>query len=170
MKAYLRSARIAPKKANLVARMVRGMPVPAALDALAHTNKKAARLIETLLQSAMANASFNAKQDPQQMVIASIVVNQGMAYRRGMPKARGQTRPYRKFLSHIEIILAYPDVEGVSEGKNQKKQKSQKSDKTGESASQDAKKPVKQLRSAKEKEKKNIKSSVSSASSVSSVS
>ncbi len=169
MKAYLRSARIAPKKANLVARMVRGMPVPAALDALAHTNKKAARLIETLLQSAMANASFNAKQDPQQMVIASIVVNQGMAYRRGMPKARGQTRPYRKFLSHIEIILAYPDVEGASEGKNPKKPKGdEKKAKGKEKASQEAKKPVQSTRSKTKRSEASSDSSVSSVSPVSS--
>ncbi|MFA6039487.1 MAG: 50S ribosomal protein L22 [Candidatus Peribacteraceae bacterium] len=163
MKAYLRSVRIAPKKANLIARMVRGMPVPAAVIALQHTNKKAARIVEKLLLSAMANASHNEKQDPEQMVIASIVVNQGQAYRRGMPKARGQTRPFRKFLSHIELVLGYP-----SEGKSPRIPKSPRKDKNEGSASQDAKKPVKQVRSAKEK--KNTKSSDSSISSVSSAS
>ena len=44
MKAYAYSLRIAPKKANIVAKMVRGMPVPAAMQSLQRTHKKAARL------------------------------------------------------------------------------------------------------------------------------
>ena len=108
MKAHLQSARIAPKKANLIAMMVRGMPVPGAMEALRKTHKKGARMIELLLRSAIANASHNDKQDPQTMVITSIIVNQGQAYRRGMPMARGRTRPYRKFLSHISLELGFP--------------------------------------------------------------
>jgi large subunit ribosomal protein L22 len=108
MKAYLHSVRIAPKKANLLARMVRGLSVPEAMDQLTRTNKKAARIMETLLRSAIANASHNDKQDPQTMVIKTVIVNQGQAYHRGMPKARGQMRPYRKFLSHITLTLGLP--------------------------------------------------------------
>src|SRR4051812_16688479 len=104
MKATLQSVRIAPKKANLIAKMVRGMTVPVAVEALRRTDKKAARMIENLLRSAIANASHNDKQDPQMMIIKTIIVNQGQAFHRGMPKARGQTRPYRKFQSHIEIV------------------------------------------------------------------
>jgi large subunit ribosomal protein L22 len=108
MKAHLRSIRIAPKKANLIAKMVRGMSVPDAMESLRRTNKKGARMLEQLLRSAIANASHNDRQDPQTMVIKTVVVNQGTAYRRGMPKARGQMRPYRKFLSHISITLGFP--------------------------------------------------------------
>ena len=108
MKAILRSVRIAPKKANLIAKMVRGMAVADAMETLRLTHKKAARLIEGLLRSAIANTSHNLKQDPQTMVIKSIIVNQGTHYRRGIPKARGQTRPIKKFLSHIEIELGFP--------------------------------------------------------------
>lgn len=107
MKASLHSVRLAPKKANLIALMVRGMSVPDAVEALRLTHKKGARIIEKLLRSAIANASHNDKQDPQQMIIKTIVVNQGTAYRRGMPKARGQMRPYRKFLTHIDLVLGY---------------------------------------------------------------
>ncbi len=124
MKATLHAVRLAPKKANLIALMVRGMSVPAAVEALRLTHKKGARLIEKLLLSAMANANHNDKQNPQQMIIKTIVVNQGTAYRRGMPKARGQTRPYRKFLSHIDIVLGYVE---------DKKEKTEKKDKKGAS-------------------------------------
>ena len=111
MKAYANSIRIAPKKANLIAKMVRGMTVPDAVESLRRTNKKAAHIIGDLLRSAIANASHNFKQDPQMMVIKTIVVNQGQAYRRGMPMARGRMRPYRKFLSHITLELGFPDSE-----------------------------------------------------------
>ncbi|MDB4978731.1 MAG: ribosomal protein [Candidatus Peribacteria bacterium] len=108
MKAHLESVRIAPKKANLIAKLVRGMPVPDAMEALRRTHKKGARIVEELLRSAIANASHNDKQNPQGMVVKTIVVNQGQAYHRGVPKARGQMRPMRKFQSHITITLGFP--------------------------------------------------------------
>ena len=107
MKAYAHSLRIAPKKANLIAKMVRGMRVADAMDALGKTHKKGARMIELLLRSAIANASHNDKQDAQTMIVRTIVVNQGTAYRRGMPMARGRQRPFRKFLSHVSLELGF---------------------------------------------------------------
>ena len=105
MKAYARSIRIAPKKANIVAKMVRGLPVPEALDQLRRTHKKAARIIEQLVASAAANAEHNDKQDRQILVVKLISVNQGAAYNRGVPMARGRMRPMKKFLSHISVTL-----------------------------------------------------------------
>ena len=111
MKAYLRSVRIAPKKANLVAKMVRGMPVPAALHSLEHTNKKAARILEGVVRSAAANARQNNAQNPDEMIVKTIVVNKAITYHRGIPMARGRTRRIRKFLSHIEVTLGYADTD-----------------------------------------------------------
>lgn len=105
MKAYLYSARIAPKKANLIAALVRGLTVEDALSQLERTNKKGARLIEKLIASAAANAVHNDKQSRGQLTVRSIVVNQGMGYRRGVPMARGRIRPMRKFMSHIQVTL-----------------------------------------------------------------
>jgi large subunit ribosomal protein L22 len=111
MHAHLHSARLAPKKANIMAKMVRGLPVPTAVELLRKTHKKSARLFEGVLRSAIANAEHNFKQDPQTMVVKTVVVNQGTAYRRGIPMARGRMRPIRKFLCHISITLGYPGVE-----------------------------------------------------------
>lgn len=118
MKAFLRSARIAPKKANIIARMVRGMPVPEAQDLLGRTHKKAARLVGDLLASAVANAAHNDQQNPQALLVKEVVVNQGGAYRRGVPMARGRVRPMRKFMSHISLVL------GVKESDDEKNKKS----------------------------------------------
>lgn len=112
MKAILRSARIAPKKANIIAKLVRGMPVEAAVILLERTHKKAARMIEELVKSAMANASHNDRQDVSQLVIRQIFVTQGQSLRRGVPMARGRMRPMRKFMSHIRLELGVRAPEG----------------------------------------------------------
>lgn len=129
MKAYLRSVRIAPKKAELIAKLVRGMSVPDAVSALEHTNKKGARILETLLRSAMANASHNDRQDAQLMVIKTIVINKAQTYHRGTPMARGRMRPMRKFLSHIEVTLGFP---GDAIMGTESEEKSKNASQTGE--------------------------------------
>lgn len=138
MKASLRSVRIAPKKANLVAGMIRGLPVKEAQQSLERTNKKAARILEDLLKSAVANARSNDNQDPEALVIKTLTVNKAQAYHRGVPMARGRVRPMRKFLSHIELTLG---IDGIEDEKPAKEEK-----KTKESASQ---KPAKSADSAK---------------------
>jgi large subunit ribosomal protein L22 len=121
MKAFLKSAPIAPKKANIIAKMVRGMPVVDAQIALRRTNKKAARMVEKLIASAVANATHNDKQDKQLLVVKTLYVNQSIGMRRGMPKARGQTRPYRKFMTHITLELGIADLETKEQKKVEKK-------------------------------------------------
>lgn len=140
MKAHVRSVRIAPKKANLLAKMIRGKSVPDAMEALEHTHKKAARILEQLLRSAIANASHNDKQDAQMMVIKTVVVNQGTAYHRGVPMARGRMRPMRKFLSHITLTLGFADDAP-------EKPTTKKAAKKDASASQKTEKPVKKTSS-----------------------
>jgi large subunit ribosomal protein L22 len=159
MKASLHSVRIAPKKANLICKMIRGMTTADAMHVLERTNKKAARLLEELLRSAMANASHNNKQDAQTLVIRSLIVNQGQAYHRGVPMARGRVRPMRKFLSHIDLVLGLADDQSDAE-KRKKKQKSTNS------SSQDSASTVKKS-SAKAKNQKVTSKKISSESSAS---
>ena len=132
MKAYLYSARIAPKKANLIATLVRGLTVEEALTQLEKTNKKGARFLEKLIASAAANAVHNDTQVRSQLVVREVVVNQGMGMRRGVPMARGRIRPMRKFMSHIEVTL------GLLTDEPARKKGAKKSAK----ASQDAASPV----------------------------
>lgn len=151
MKASLRSVRIAPKKLAVIAQMVRGLTAMEALDALEHTNKKAARIIQTLLKSAIANATFNDKQRPEDLIVKTIVVNQAQSYRRGVPMARGRTRPMRKFLSHIEIVL------GVGSAEDEAKEAKQS--KKARNASQEAGKTVQEGAPKKPRTKKSASSS-----------
>ena len=153
MKASLRSVRTAPKKAQVIAKMIRGKPVPEALEVLEKTNKKAARLLENLLQSAMANASNNDNQDPQMLVIRTLTVNQAQAYHRGIPMARGRVRRIRKFLSHIHLVLGVGV--GVEDGPSSLNHgggaDESKSEKTTKEPSQKAKTHVKKARSSMKK-------------------
>lgn len=123
MHAHLHSTRLAPKKANLMAKMVRGLPVPTAVELLRKTHKKSARLFEGVLRSAIANAEHNFKQDPQTMILKTVVVNQGTAYQRGIPMARGRVRPIRKFMCHITMTLGYPGVEKKSKAEKKEEKK-----------------------------------------------
>lgn len=166
MHASIRSVRIAPKKANIIAKMVRGMPVPAAISALSRTHKKAARIVEDLLKSAAANARQNDKQDPEGMIIKTIVVNQGTALHRGVPKARGQMRPMKKYLSHIHVTLGYKGDKAVSAKKTMASQKMAKKDATA--SSQAPKTRVKKTSSTTKQKGSTKKSSESAESSVSS--
>ncbi len=124
MKAFLRSARIAPKKASIIADLVRGMPVIDALEALGNTHKKAARMLEKLIASAAANARHGSNQSPSDLIVKTIVVNKALTYHRGVPMARGRMRPMRKFTSHIEVVLGFPadaiEKEGNPASKKQK--------------------------------------------------
>ena len=140
MKAYLHAVRIAPKKANLIAKMIRGLPAADAMHMLERTNKKAARILEQLLRSAMANASHNEKQDAQTMVIRTLIVNQGQAYHRGVPMARGRVRPMRKFMSHIELVLGLPEEQEEEATSKPRATKSTK--KGGRRPSESSKNPV----------------------------
>ncbi|MDP7247593.1 MAG: 50S ribosomal protein L22 [Candidatus Peribacteraceae bacterium] len=139
MKAHLKSTRIAPKKANLIAKMIRGKSVPEALEVLESTNKNAARILERLLRSAMANAQNNDNQNPDELVIKSLIVNQAQAYHRGIPMARGRVRSIRKFLSHISLTLGVADSGG-----KEKKELKEKKEKKEKDSSQKVKNKVKQ--------------------------
>ncbi|MDD5751686.1 MAG: uL22 family ribosomal protein, partial [Candidatus Peribacteraceae bacterium] len=118
---------------------------------------------EAVLKSAVANAVHNSKQREEDLVIKTIIVNQGQAYRRGVPMARGRTRPMRKFLSHLEIVLGVGTAEDGS--KEVGKVKNVKKVKNGENASQKGKKPVKESTVAKSRTKKTSSTSTSSSTS-----
>ncbi|OGJ61905.1 50S ribosomal protein L22 [Candidatus Peribacteria bacterium RIFCSPLOWO2_01_FULL_51_18] len=157
MHASIRSTRLAPKKANLMAKIVRGLTVPDAIELLRKTSKKSARLFENVIRSAAANAEHNFKQDPQMMILKTVVVNQGTAYRRGIPMARGRVRPIKKFLSHISVTLGFPETEE----KSPKKPKNPRSPKKKNESIIPANK-IKSDISSSEKQKPSSVSSVSS--------
>jgi len=104
-RAILRNVRITPRKARLVAGLVRGKPVSTAIDALKLTNRRAAPVVSRLIQSAVANAKQKATIDIDRLVIAEIFVDKGMVLKRFLPRAQGRATGIVKRFSHITVKL-----------------------------------------------------------------
>lgn len=114
MKAHLRQIRISPKKANLVAGMVRGKKVTDALALLKFMPKKGADIIYKVVHSAASNAKNNFKQSIDDLYITQILVTKGATYKRSLPISRGRVHPIRKRTSHITVEV------GLLEGQEPK--------------------------------------------------
>jgi len=127
MQAILRQTRISPKKANLVAGLVRGKKVSDALNTLKFTPKKAAKILAKVIQSAAANAENNFKQSIDTLYIKEIIVTEGATYKRSMPQSRGRIHPILKRNSHITVKV---DVKLDDAKKTEPKAKTKKGSKT----------------------------------------
>lgn len=112
MKAELKNYRQSPRKVRLVADLIKGQTVPAALEQLDFLAKRAAGPISKLLKSAVANAKEgdkdqkdkkNSKKDV--LVVGNIRVDQGATLRRSRPRARGSAYRINKRTSHVQVTL-----------------------------------------------------------------
>ena len=104
--AVLRHARISPQKARLVADQVRGMPVENALNLLKFSNKKAAEMIQKVLNSAIANAEHNDGADIDELKVAAICIDSGPVMKRMRARAKGRGNRILKRTSHITVTVA----------------------------------------------------------------
>ena len=104
-KAILRSVRISPQKARLVADQVRGLPVGRARDVLAFSNKKAAGLVKKVLLSAVANAENNLGADVDELKVATVMVDEGLTLKRFHARAKGRGARILKRTSHITVVV-----------------------------------------------------------------
>jgi large subunit ribosomal protein L22 len=105
VKARLRFARIAPRKARLVADLIRGKRSEEALNVLNFTKKAAAKILIKLLKSAIANATQKKTIDIDRLYVKQIMVDQGPTMKRYQSRALGRATTIRKRTSHIHIIL-----------------------------------------------------------------
>ncbi|MBT8407098.1 MAG: 50S ribosomal protein L22 [Deltaproteobacteria bacterium] len=105
VKAITRYVRIAPRKARLVTELIKGKPVEEALTILRFVPKKAARLVDKTLRSAVANAEQNPNIDVDTLYIKRIFVDGGPTMKRWRPRAMGRATKIIKRTSHITVIL-----------------------------------------------------------------
>jgi large subunit ribosomal protein L22 len=94
-----------PRKARLVADLIRGKKSEEALNILTFTKKAAAKTIIKLLKSAIANATQKKTVDIDRLYIKKIAVDQGPTMKRFQPRALGRATMIRKRSSHITIVL-----------------------------------------------------------------
>jgi large subunit ribosomal protein L22 len=115
--AQLSNYRQSPRKVGLVANLVRGKRVDAALASLDAIPKRAAAPIAKLIRSAAANARTQGLEDSV-LTISKITVGKGIVLKRRAPKARGSSALIRKKASHIKIELSTNDKQHMTKRKN----------------------------------------------------
>ena len=151
---------MSPRKVRLVADLVRGQKVPAALDQLSFTNKHAVKPLAKLLNSAVANATHNFELAKENLFIKELRVDDGPTLDRWMPRARGRATPIRKRTSHVSLILAEVVDSGKKSAKKQKLDapvKMDKKPKADEGVKVKGKQEEKEEKTAEEKEEKGKK-------------
>ena len=105
--------RVAPRKARLVVEHIRGRPVPEARTVLAFTPRAAAREVEKILASAVANAEANHGLIGDDLIVSAAYVDEGPVIKRWRARARGRAARIHKRTCHITIKLV-PQPEEAS--------------------------------------------------------
>lgn len=106
-RALARFVRMSPQKARLVIDLIRGRDVGPALTTLKFARKRAAKPIEKVLRSAIANAEQKDENvDVDRLYVKYAVVNEGFRYKRIRPAPMGRAFVYKHRTSHIEIAVA----------------------------------------------------------------
>jgi large subunit ribosomal protein L22 len=102
----LRYARLSAQKGRLVADQIRGLPVEKAVNVLLFSNKKAAKIIQKILESAIANAENNDGLDIDELYVNKIFVDEGPTFKRIRARAKGRAARILKRTSHITVSVA----------------------------------------------------------------
>jgi len=106
VKAVAKWVRMSPRKARLVVEHIRGRSVPEARTVLAFTQRAAAREIEKVLSSAVANAEANHNLVGDELVVSAAYVDEGPVMKRWRARARGRAARIHKPTCHITVKLA----------------------------------------------------------------
>ena len=104
--AKLKNAKISAQKVRLVADQIRGLPVDRAINLLTFSNKKAAKIIKKVLESAIANAEHNDAADVDELTVSEIMIDEGSTMKRWRPRARGRANKILKRMSHVTVAVA----------------------------------------------------------------
>ena len=106
VKAVAKTVRIAPRKARLVADLIRGKTVGEAYAILRNTDKKASEIIEKVLKSAVANADHNLNINADILFVKEAFINEGTTLKRFRARAKGSASRIHKRTSHITVVVA----------------------------------------------------------------
>ncbi|QFP63862.1 50S ribosomal protein L22 [Brucella anthropi] len=103
--AVARTLRVSPQKLNLVASMIRGKKVNAALADLTFSRKRIADTVKKTLQSAIANAENNHDLDVDSLIVAEAYVGKSIVMKRFHVRRRGRASRIEKPFSHLTIVV-----------------------------------------------------------------
>ncbi len=105
-RAIAKYIRVSPRKARLVMDLVRGKDVGTAIGILRNTPNKAARIIEKVLNSAVANAENNHDMVAEDLYVAKGFVDEGPTLKRFRARSMGMATRIRKRTSHVTIVVS----------------------------------------------------------------
>ncbi|MGM9867046.1 MAG: 50S ribosomal protein L22 [Lepagella sp.] len=105
--ARLRNVPSSPRKMRYVVDMIRGVEVFKALGILKFSNKEAARKVETLLRSAIANweQKNESKAEAGQLYVKTVFVDAAPMLKRMRPAPQGRGYRIRKRSNHVTILI-----------------------------------------------------------------
>ncbi len=110
VRAKHRYARISATKVRPFTDMIRGMTTGDALDSLRYKPNRGARMLEKVLQSAIANAEDKGARNVDRLKIVEARVDGGPMFKRIQPRARGMAFVIRRRMSHIHVAVDAPEL------------------------------------------------------------
>jgi len=110
-KAKHRFADMSARKIRPFATLVRGKTADEALQLLRFLPNKSARLLESVIKSALGNAEDRGARDIEDLIVIESRVDGGPMMKRIMPRARGSAYPIKRRYAHIHVTLS--DLEEV---------------------------------------------------------
>ena len=104
-KAVARMLRVSPQKLNLVAQLIRGKKVAAALADLTFSQKRIAKEVKKCLESAIANAENNHDLDVDELVVSQAHVGKALVLKRFHARGRGRMGRILKPFANLTIVV-----------------------------------------------------------------
>ncbi|ALX05664.1 50S ribosomal protein L22 [Aeromicrobium erythreum] len=118
--AVARFVRVTPQKARRVGDLVRGMDTQEALAILQFAPQAVASNFYKLVESAVANAVTTEGLDASDLVISTLLVEEGPTMKRWRPRAKGSASRILKRTSHLTVVVQ-PSADVPQSRKNTKK-------------------------------------------------
>jgi large subunit ribosomal protein L22 len=110
VKATHKFARISASKVRPFADLIRGKTTEEALDALKYLPNRGARLLEKVLNSAIANAEDRGARNVRHLKVSLAQIDGGPSFKRYQPRARGSAFPIIKRMAHIHVGIDAPEL------------------------------------------------------------
>ncbi len=111
--ATARYIRQSPRKVRLVATAIRELSPEEAINALELMNLRAAKTVQDVIKSAIANATNNHKLPASSLRIRSLEIGEGPTLKRMRAVSRGRGVSIMKRTSHVRVVLTdEPEVLG----------------------------------------------------------
>lgn len=122
-RSYEKYLRISPRKLALIADLIRRKKVEEALGILVSTNKKGARILQGVVESALSNAKRVAEKKfaAEDLYISRVIVDMGPSLKRFRAMTMGRAGQIRKRTSHVLVELDAPRKAPAKKAKPRKK-------------------------------------------------